>query len=196
MSETIGSIGTAPLEGQTDLPTSSYAVLGLLTFGEMSGYDLGKMAGRSVGFFFSPAKSQIYAELRRLESVGYVSVREIEQETRPDKRLYRISREGRRALRRWLEDAPVESPEIKSPFLLKVFFGQHMDIPALLAQFREARDRDRAQLATYRVIERGIKDDESMFFPYLTLRSGIAHVQASLRWEDEAIRELQAREKV
>lgn len=177
-----------------DLPTTSFAILGLLTFDEMSGYDLTKLVNESVGFFLTPAKSQIYAELRRLESVGYVTEREVEQQGRPDKRLYRITPAGERALRDWLETSALESAEIKSPFLVKVFFGNHMRRESLLAQVREMRERDAAQLARLREIERMIKDREEMFFPYLTLRCGLANLRAMTRWEDEVIRELEARE--
>ena len=60
--------------GDKQLPTTAYAVLGLVSFGETSGYDLKQFADRSINYFFwSPATSQIYAELRRLKSLGYVS---------------------------------------------------------------------------------------------------------------------------
>ncbi|MGH9169144.1 MAG: PadR family transcriptional regulator, partial [Acidimicrobiia bacterium] len=74
-------------EGAT-LPTTSFAVLGLLTFGEHSGYELHQLVEQSIGFFLTPAKSQIYAELRRLVSLGYAVEREVEQDRRPDKRVY------------------------------------------------------------------------------------------------------------
>ncbi|MFI8792971.1 hypothetical protein [Streptomyces sp. NPDC055105] len=52
-----------------DLPPTAWAVLGLLSFpGERTGYELKKWADASLRFFYwSPAISQIYAELRRLE---------------------------------------------------------------------------------------------------------------------------------
>jgi len=55
-----------------ELPTTAWAVLGLLSFGrELSGYELRKWADASIRFFYgSPAMSQIYRELRRLEAVG------------------------------------------------------------------------------------------------------------------------------
>lgn len=179
----------------SDLPTTSYAVLGLLTFGEMSGYDVNKVADQSLAFFFTPAKSQIYSELRRLVSLGYATEREVEQDRRPDKRLYRITERGRRALRDWLNTAEVESAEIKSPFLVKVFFGAHMSREALLHQVKEMRTRDAEELQTLKEIETLIKDQEEMFFPYLTLKCGLAAVRAVLRWEDEVIRELEKREE-
>jgi PadR family transcriptional regulator AphA len=177
------------------IPTTSYAVLGLLTFGEMSGYDVAKVAEQSIGFFFTPAKSQIYSELRRLVSLGFATEREVEQDRRPDKRLYRITDRGRRALREWLETAEMESAEIKSPFLVKVFFGAHMSREALLAQVKEMRRRDAEQLQVLKQIETMIKDQAEMFFPNLTLRCGLAHTRAVIRWEDEVIRELERREE-
>ena len=45
---------------------SESAVLGLLADGERSGYDLLKAIERSVGFFWTPAKSQLYALLPKL----------------------------------------------------------------------------------------------------------------------------------
>lgn len=178
-----------------NIPTTSYAVLGLLTFGEMSGYDLAKVAEQSIGFFFTPAKSQIYSELRRLLTLGYATEREVEQDRRPDKRLYRITDRGRRALRGWLENAEVEGAEIKSPFLVKLFFGAHMSPAALLSQVREMRRRDAEQLRTLKDIETRLKDRDDMFFPNLTLRCGLAHTRAVIRWEDEVIRELERREQ-
>jgi DNA-binding PadR family transcriptional regulator len=79
------------------LPTTSYIILGLLTFEEMSGYDLKLLADRSVKYFYwSPTKSQIYSELRRLESHGLVTMREVIQERRPDKRIYTITQPDER----------------------------------------------------------------------------------------------------
>ena len=105
------------------LPATSYAILGLISFGEMSGYDVKRFADRSIGYFFwSPASSQIYAELRRLRSLGYVRDREVRQERRPDKRLYRITGDGEQALQRWLERSDVTPDMSKSLFLLKLFF--------------------------------------------------------------------------
>ena len=78
------------------MPANAYAILGLVSFEEMSGYDLKQFADRSIQhFFWSPSVSQIYSELRRLESMGYVAERRVEQQMRPDKRLYRITARGR-----------------------------------------------------------------------------------------------------
>src|SRR6187200_2014064 len=77
------------------LTATEAAVLGLLADGEQSGYDLRRCAERSVGYFWAPARSQIYAVLPRLVEAGLARRRHVRQDTRPDKRLYRITAAGR-----------------------------------------------------------------------------------------------------
>jgi DNA-binding PadR family transcriptional regulator len=177
-------------DGERGLPTTTYAILGLLTFGETSGYDLAKLVDRSVGFFWSPAKSQIYAELRRLVSLGFATEREVEQRDRPDKRLYRITDRGTRALRSWLERADEEPESVKSQFLVKVFFGHLMDRGTFVRRMREYRTQAEAHLGTLRDVERQIRDDPEAAFPYLVLRAGLQHARATIRWIDEVLRQV------
>ncbi|MBI2237792.1 MAG: PadR family transcriptional regulator [Actinobacteria bacterium] len=183
--------------GETDvrLPATSYAVLGLLTFAEMSGYDLMKAVDQSIGFFWTPAKSHIYAELRRLVSVGYATEREVEQSGRPDKRLYAITPAGEEAFRRWLVESPVELEPIKSTFLLKLFFGHLMDPAAVAANVSEYRRQMDGLLGEFRAIERHIQEEGGLPHPYLTLKYGIAYAQAAIGWCDETLKELEGRGK-
>jgi hypothetical protein len=52
--------------GAIDTPTTSYVIPGPFTFGDMSRYDLKHMADQTMAhYYLTPAKSQIYAELRR-----------------------------------------------------------------------------------------------------------------------------------
>jgi PadR family transcriptional regulator, regulatory protein AphA len=178
-----------------DLPVTSYAVLGLLTYGDRSGYDLTKLVEQSIGFFFTPAKSQIYSELKRLLSLGYVSEREVEQEGRPDKRVYAITDEGRAALRGWLEGPDVPPDEVKSTFMVKLFFGNHMSREGLLEQLEQARRQAVEELKHLETIEKAIKDEDSLFYPYLTLKCGLKYCRAQIRWAEESIREVRGREE-
>jgi PadR family transcriptional regulator, regulatory protein AphA len=164
------------------LTATECAVLGLLTKGERSGYDLAKKAERSVGYVWAPARSQIYAVLPRLVRAGLARSRKVTQSSRPDKHVYRITTKGRVALRDWLE----HSEDSESTFLLRVFFGDQMSEQALAALIGRRRDLARAQLAEFQEIERRGAD----FHPYLTLRWGLAHHRALIRWADEILREL------
>jgi DNA-binding PadR family transcriptional regulator len=176
-----------------ELPGTSYAILGLLTFGqELSGYDIGKVVSQSIGFFWTPAKSQVYAELRRLVSVGYATEREVEQSGRPDKRLYAITPEGLQAFRDWLERTPVELEPIKSPFLLKIFFGHLMDPGSVIGHVREYRRQMGELLEEFLKIERGIPADGEVY-PYtvLTLKYGISYARAGIGWCDQTLKQLE-----
>src|SRR5262249_37655704 len=91
----------------TGLSTTELAVLGLLTRGEHSGYQIKKAAEASVGYVWSPAKSHIYTVLPRLVTGGFATTRRVAQERRPDKQVYRITKKGRDAFEQWLEE-PIE----------------------------------------------------------------------------------------
>ena len=122
------------------LSTTSEAILGLLSIVPMSGYDLAHAAERSVGRFWPISKSQVYAELARLEPLGLVQGTEIAQDRRPDKRLFHLTELGEAALDAWLESADVEASRLRLPFLLKVFLG-HRTSPQHTAELlQEVRD--------------------------------------------------------
>lgn len=103
-------------------PTSR-AILGLLSIVPMSGYDLAQAAERTVGRFWPVSKSQVYAELARLEPLGLVQGTEIAQDRRPDKRVFSLTERGEEALDAWLESDDLAAPRFRLPFLLKIFIG-------------------------------------------------------------------------
>jgi DNA-binding PadR family transcriptional regulator len=176
------------------LSTTELSVLGLLSvFGERSGYDLKKHAEVGVGYVWRGAKSHIYAVLPRLVEAGFATVRHVEQGSRPDKQVYKITKQGRQAFRAWLEEPVEERPDGRSTFLLKVFFGGDMSREALVAHIERKREWALAYLEEYREIEEEIREEESSYFGYVTLRWGIAHAEAWVRWADEILQELEER---
>ena len=176
------------------LGTTSYAILGLLTFGAMSGYDVLKLVEQSIGHFLSPAKSQVYTDLRRLARAGLATEEMVEQEQRPNKRIYSITDKGREALVRWLNEGPFEPDHVRSPFTVRLFFGHLVDRSSVMAQIKELRRNAERSLAELRATEADIKDNPEFFFPYLTLKSGLVHYEAQIRWADEALDDLRERE--
>jgi PadR family transcriptional regulator, regulatory protein AphA len=168
--------------GVSTLTATECAVLGLLTKGARSGYDLTKKAEQSVGHVWSPARSQIYAVLPRLVRAGLATSRKVPQSGRPDKQVYRVTSKGREALEAWLET----SEDRDDTFLLRVFFGDLMSKEALVGLVERRRQLARERLAEYREIERRGPDPH----PYLTLRWGFAYERALIRWADEVLREL------
>ena len=164
-------------------------MLGLLASAEQSGYDLRRRIERSVGYFWAPARSQIYAVLPRLVDAGLVRRREVKQSRRPDKQLYRITKAGREALRAWLA-VPVDPEPGHNVLLLKLFFGEHGDVDSMLDHVR-ARRRDAEQLKSELIaIEAGTPRTPEDRFPALTRRYGFEYADALIRWADWAEKKL------
>ncbi|MEU3282920.1 PadR family transcriptional regulator [Streptomyces antibioticus] len=76
-----------------------HAVLGLLVQRPSTGYELAKLFDRSLMTAWHARHSQIYPELTKLESRGFV---EVASEGPRSSRTWRITREGREELRAWL----------------------------------------------------------------------------------------------
>lgn len=175
-----------------DLPATTYAILGLLTWGETSGYDLSKLIEGSIAhFFFKPAKSQIYAELRRLVVEGFATERQVAQDSRPDKRLYAVTPEGCLALRRWLDGSDAGPEVFRSPLCLKVFLGAQMDRETLAAQVKEALRQAEESLSAFEDTEREIAGRPEFFYPNFVLQRGIAHERATIRWASDVLKALE-----
>lgn len=172
------------------LTATEVAVLGLLTSGPKSGYDLKKQAEGSVGYFWDPAKSQIYAVLPRLVEAGYATSRTVTQEQRPDKQVYRITARGRQALREWIELTPPPADPARNPLLLKVFFGDLADPEAVLDQVRARRAEAEQLKADLDEIDGRCEGKEGDLYPSLTRRYGHHYADAIIRWADEVERKL------
>jgi DNA-binding PadR family transcriptional regulator len=173
------------------LTTTEAAILGLLRRRPMSGYDLRKDAERSVGYFWAPAKTQIYATLPKLVEGGYATPRKVTQETRPDKIVYEVTNAGLEALREWIARAPLEVGHGRNVILLKLFISDADDIEALIPQVAERRaDAARLMNELAELEEAGRRDVQP--FQRLTRRFGFLYAEAVLRWSDEAERALRS----
>jgi DNA-binding PadR family transcriptional regulator len=98
-------------------------ILGFLSYGEMSGYDIKQAFSNSIGFFYDASFGAIYPALRKLEEEGYVTKQEVIQSGKPNKILYSITEAGREAFRKEIQ-TPILPPVLRSDMLVKIFFGK------------------------------------------------------------------------
>ena len=174
-----------------ELTTTEAAVLGLLSHGPRSGYDLKKAVESSVGYFWAPAKSQIYAVLPRLVESGYASVRKVAQDQRPDKSVYRLTRSGRAALKEWIEETPMPPDPSRNPFLIKLFFGDVAAPEVLVGHIRQRRQEAEELRSILEQIE--AKEGSGHLHSALTRGWGLEYARAFIRWSKQAERALAAR---
>jgi DNA-binding PadR family transcriptional regulator len=176
------------------LPNTSYAVLGMLSFGdELSGYQLKKRADNLRFFYWSPAHSQIYAELRRLEKLGFVTHREVRQVRRPDKRVYRITSSGQEAFETWMNEAPVEPVSLKHSVVLRLFFGHAGDPQRLREVLSDYAEQMSEVIEDLQGISDEISESDQFFYPAVVAEWGIGYYEAERRAALTAIRRLDAR---
>ena len=163
---------------EVELTPTSFIVLGLFELmGEGSVYELKQAVATSVGNFWSVPHSQLYREAQRLVAAGLLERRDEPSPGGRPRRVHSLSATGRRALRRWREDAEVERmPELRDPGLLKLFFGAD---PKRLAASRLAAHR--RQLASYEERAAAAGPDAPLG-PQLTLRAGIGHEREWVRF--------------
>lgn len=101
----------------------SHGILGFLSYGSMTGYDLSKAFDSSVKFFWYAQASHIYLELNKLEQKSFVTCQHIMQTEKPNKKLYTITEAGKKEFLNWLSAEHKELTKgMKNAFLMKIFF--------------------------------------------------------------------------
>ena len=177
-----------------------HAILGFLNYAPYSGYDLKKVFDTSVRHFWPADQSQIYRTLTRLVERGWAEVEVVEQEVRPDRKVYHITPAGREALHIWLS-GPVHSHEPRSASLIQVFFAGQLSDEQLLAKFEQVASYSRQVLAAYQqipaVIDSYAQDFASpreSFCWNLTLELGFKSIQAQLEWAESVIERIRSKQ--
>jgi DNA-binding PadR family transcriptional regulator len=163
-----------------ELNATAASLLGFLHQGPMTGWDLAQGVEGSIGNFWNVTRSQVYRELRTLEEHGLAEAGETgARERRP----HTITDAGRRAFARWIAREPGQDI-IRSPLLLTIFFGAHLD-PAVLLRFLSLhRALHQQELAHYEALHEALQGIAEHEFSVYALRYGIEHERAVLRWMD------------
>jgi DNA-binding PadR family transcriptional regulator len=178
-----------------------HAALAALLAGEASGYDLAKSFSASVGNFWVATPQQLYRELERLESEGLITGRLIEQQRRPNKRLFSLTPAGRQALADYTR-TPSRDTSIKDELLVKVQAVDVGDAAAVADALRQRLEAAQSKLRGYETLRTRMLDgrDEQAYLtgnpevgPYLTLLRGMRFEKENIAWARQALRVLQSR---
>jgi PadR family transcriptional regulator, regulatory protein AphA len=113
------------------------ALLALLTVEPMTGYDLAKRFGSSVGNVWHAPDSQIYPELRRMLQDRLLEAEEVPWGTKGRKIEYTITEHGREAFRAWM-DSDLQWTRERDPMHLRAAYFEFA-----------APERAREQLTAY-----------------------------------------------
>ncbi|MEP6526014.1 MAG: PadR family transcriptional regulator [Nocardioidaceae bacterium] len=175
-----------------ELATTSYALLGLLAFGDgLTGYELKQRADKTLRFYWvSPAMSQVYSELTRLEELALVTV-STQARGRRTIRRYHLTDAGSTALRQWLARPPAEFPTLKHPIALRLLMGHLIDPGvrrAMLDEYLRALARRRIEL---QAVRDSLGDEPAVRFPAMVADWGLDYYASERAMVSELRRRLE-----
>ena len=93
-----------------------YAILGLLHYKNMHGYQIKKHIENHFGYMWTINYGQIYPNLKKMQEEGLVFMELSEPGTQgPNRKLYSITTKGREAFSQWLLEAPGKRHAAQGP---------------------------------------------------------------------------------
>jgi DNA-binding PadR family transcriptional regulator len=116
-----------------------HVLLGLLSGGAASGWDLKEHLSRDPALGWDAALAQIYPALERLRRGGFVSVRKRRSKKGPPRREYRATPAGLRELKTWLAEPPTRRRE-RDPGLARLAFLERRPPPERVTLLHAIRD--------------------------------------------------------
>ncbi|SDC90468.1 DNA-binding transcriptional regulator, PadR family [Paenibacillus sp. UNCCL117] len=116
------------------------AILGILSWKSSTGYELKKIFEDSSFMYWSGNNNQIYKALMKMENDDFVTSEVVHQDNSPSKKIYAITEEGLKELKKWLVSSP-EAPEIKKTFLVQFAWSNmlsNQELSNILSEYENA----------------------------------------------------------
>lgn len=192
-----------------------FAILGLLNWKPMSGYDIKKLVEMSLSHFWSESYGNLFPTLNALVEEGLATRRVDPDSGGRRRREYAITPKGRRAYEKWLRE-PADPVQTRNELQLKFFLTSRGSVDDSIRLLEEYRVQQKQLYTEFRsseaVLAQAVRDDEmpdevapllgetsgrsnELLIFYLTLRHGILAIEARMAWITEALRALRSRRR-
>lgn len=176
-----------------------HGLLGLLSYGKMTGYELDKAFKASLNFFWQAQTSQIYRELNAMEKSGWLTSETVIQTDKPNKKLYSITEEGKKELKQWLlESSHGKDFLIRNSFLMKLFFSSSADKMATVTLLEEYRNLTLKALKeleetkdSFEYYSSLVDDENAPLYWSLTSDFGREFMKMCADWAENSIKKLE-----
>ena len=133
-----------------DLGPPAYLVLGMVSLGSRSGYDIKRAVESSIRFFWTISHAQIYPSLKRLERAHLIKGR-YQPLGKRARRVFEVTPAGEAALKDWLRRDDPMPFELRDIGLVKLFFADALDrgdAAALIAAIKRRSEERNVTLAS------------------------------------------------
>jgi DNA-binding PadR family transcriptional regulator len=165
-----------------------HVLLGLLDPHPAHGYELHLRLGRDLGGLWHLSQSQVYGTLRRLEGRGWIAGTPQPQQHLPDRRLMRLTPNGRRRFRAWLHTPTASSVRaIRVEFPTRLYFASRLG-PAVMLRLLDEQVRSVEQ--GLRQLDGARTSNADNAFADLALDLKLRQLASVLPWLDECRRRL------
>jgi DNA-binding PadR family transcriptional regulator len=171
----------------------SYALLGFLDYAPMTGYDLKKLLDDSISFFWFAQTSQIYRELKALESDGYIVSTVKPSEKGPDRREYSITESGVSHLQSWLDEAHTNEI-MRNEFMVWALFSSRIGSEELSLQIKNKLKEYKKEYQMLKSVEGRLQEYVRMFnregedfYWRIVLKRGLYDVEAKINWAEDSL---------
>lgn len=156
-----------------------HAVLALLSEGESYGYVLRSEFEETIGPQWGTLNiGHLYQVLDRLVRDGLVTTTRVEQSSRPDRILYRLTDPGRDELETWLSTPFVRQSGYRDDFFLKLLAASRLGRKALARVLDVQRQAYLDELRTLAELRDSHADEPLV---RLLIEAAILHTEANIR---------------
>ena len=156
-----------------------FPILAMLASSPAHGYELKRELEQHFGAALPPLNTgQIYTSLARLERDGLVDADRVAQDSRPNKRVYRLTPEGQAALDEWVTQ-PTPGTRLRDEFFMKLVLAGRAGI----ADPRVLIERQRGEyLQGLRDLDRLSGAANGDWAEALLIEGAALHLEADLKW--------------
>jgi DNA-binding PadR family transcriptional regulator len=156
-----------------------FPILAMLATSPAHGYELKRELEQHFGAALPPLNTgQIYTSLARLERDGLVDADRVAQDSRPNKRVYRLTAEGQAALDEWVTQ-PTPGTRLRDEFFMKLVLAGRAGI----ADPRVLIERQRgAYLQALRDLDHLSGAANGDWAESLLIEGAALHLEADLKW--------------
>ncbi len=112
------------MRGKTNpFPSSEFALLGLLFSGPAHGYELHKHITdpNGIGLIWGVKIANLYAQLAKLESKGWIAGKVQQEEDRPARTQFHLTNEGKKAFTDWMTQLVLHPRDFRQEFMLRYY---------------------------------------------------------------------------
>ncbi len=125
-------------------------------------------------------QSQLYALLSKLEEAGYLVATLHVQDTRPPRKVYTLTEQGRTAYAHWLTTPVPHGRQMRLEFLTKLYFAQRRH-PTQVHELIEAQTHVCRQWLTA-LQEQAASASASPFFTFAVQQFRLQQIESFLAW--------------